>query len=70
MLPITLLVVLYKVDKSPPVRHPDLKPRCPYHFVILLKSRGPSPGLEVLEKLLPNPVGTFDLADPNSSRTV
>ena len=62
----TLLVVLNNVDKSPPVRHPDRKPRCADHFVILLESRGLSPGLEVLEKLLPNPFGTFDLADPSS----
>ena len=60
----TLLVVLYNVDKSSPVRHPDRKPRCADLFVILLKSRGISPGFEVLEELLPNPVGTFDLADP------
>ena len=60
----TLLVVLYNVDKSSPVRHPDRKPRCADLFVILLKSRGLSPGFQVLEELLPNPVGTFDLADP------
>ena len=60
----TLLVVLYNVDKSSPVRHLDRKPRCADLFVILLKSRGLSPGFEVLEELLPNPVGTFDLADP------
>ena len=60
----TLLVVLYNVDKSPPVRHPERKTRCADHVVILLKSRGLSPGFEVPEELLPNPVGTFDLADP------